>query len=502
LKDIGTYLGFKWSDENASGIQSLVWRKQFELTNSQTAKSKLVEYNLEDCLALKRVVEFIGEINRNVPEETNKNQDIVHTDDLRDESIHKWGRVNFVLKDLEYINNCAYFDYQREKVFVRTNKNLKKIKRLGRYQEKRSYRINKKITLPIRRECPICKGKMQRHANYSRIIFDLRFSSAGIKRWITNYQATRVRCPSCRKVITLERYEEMSKYGHDLISWVMYQHIAGHQPLNQIQRMLYDLFGLSVRVENFKKIASGYYEATYQEIIQKIKSGNLIHIDETPVVLARLKGYAWVFTNMEEVYFLYTPTREGVFLKELLKGFKGVLISDFYEAYCSPEWIQQKCLIHLIRDLNDDLRKNPFDEEYKKMATDFSLLLRQIITTVDKYGLKKRKLSKYKKDVSRYFRNISGYNYQSELARKYQKRFKKNEGCLFTFLDYDGIPWNNNNAEHAIKHFAIYRRIMKGAGKITEKGLKDYLVLLSIYQTCKYKGKNFLKFLVSKEKTI
>ncbi len=34
------------------------------------------------------------------------------------------------------------------------------------------------------------------------------------------------------------------------------------------------------------------------------------------------------------------------------------------------------------------------------------------------------------------------------------------ENKLFTFLDYDGVPWNNNNAEHAIKHFAIFRRTM------------------------------------------
>ena len=26
LKDIGQYLGFRWSDNNASGIQSIVWR--------------------------------------------------------------------------------------------------------------------------------------------------------------------------------------------------------------------------------------------------------------------------------------------------------------------------------------------------------------------------------------------------------------------------------------------------------------------------------------------
>ena len=32
-----------------------------------------------------------------------------------------------------------------------------------------------------------------------------------------------------------------------------------------------------------------------------------------------------------------------------------------------------------------------------------------------------------------------------------------------------------------------------------EAGLKDYLVLLSLYQTCRYKGVSFLKFLLSRE---
>ena len=35
---------------------------------------------------------------------------------------------------------------------------------------------------------------------------------------------------------------------------------------------------------------------------------------------------------------------------------------------------------------------------------------------------------------------------------------------------------------------------------MTEAGLKDYLVLLSIYQTCRYKGVSFLKFLLSRER--
>ena len=37
---------------------------------------------------------------------------------------------------------------------------------------------------------------------------------------------------------------------------------------------------------------------------------------------------------------------------------------------------------------------------------------------------------------------------------------------------------------------------------MTASGLTDYLVLLTIYQTCKYKGVSFLKFLLSQERDI
>lgn len=80
----------------------------------------------------------------------------------------------------------------------------------------------------------------------------------------------------------------------------------------------------------------------------------------------------------------------------------------------------------------------------------FFLLLRRIVATIDAYGLKKRYLGKYKKDVERFFRGISREAYRSEIAKQYQKRFQKNENALFTFLDYDITPWNNNNAEHAL----------------------------------------------------
>jgi hypothetical protein len=201
-------------------------------------------------------------------------------------------------------------------------------------------------------------------------------------------------------------------------------------------------------------------------------------------------GYVWAITNLEEAVYFYAPTREGDSVHLLLKDFKGVLVSDFYTAYDSLDCPQQKCLIHLIRDLNDDLLKEPFNEEIKKIASDFSQLLKPIVETVDRFGLKTRFLRKHKVFVDRFFRRLARKDYQNETAIKCKKRLVKNRHTLFTFLDYDNVPWNNNNAEHAIKAFALLRRNFSGV--TTEKGIREYLILLSICETCRFKGINFL----------
>ena len=83
------------------------------------------------------------------------------------------------------------------------------------------------------------------------------------------------------------------------------------------------------------------------------------------------------------------------------------------------------------------------------------------------------------------------------MASKLKQRFEKNRDKLFTFLYYDGVPWNNNNAEHAIKAFARLRDVL--AGSCTKKGIDEYLTLLSVSETCKYRGTDFLDFLRSGE---
>src|SRR5579862_1674593 len=119
-------------------------------------------------------------------------------------------------------------------------------------------------------------------------------------------------------------------------------------------------------------------------------------------------------------------------------------------------------------------------------------VVKPMIDSVDRFGLKARHLRKHKQSVNRFYAVLSRRDYQTEIAAGYKKRFERNCGKLFTFLDHDGVPWNNNNAEHAIKAFARLRRSI--GGRSSAKSIRDYLVLLSISETCRCKGVNFLRF--------
>ena len=92
----------------------------------------------------------------------------------------------------------------------------------------------------------------------------------------------------------------------------------------------------------------------YSNLLKRLCNGRLLHVDETSAGVMGKEGYVWVLTSLEEVAYFHTPTRAGDTIKAMLKSFSGVLVSDFYAVYDAIECPQQKCLIHFIRDLNDD----------------------------------------------------------------------------------------------------------------------------------------------------
>ena len=123
-----------------------------------------------------------------------------------------------------------------------------------------------------------------------------------------------------------------------------------------------------------------------------------------------------------------------------------------------------------------------------------------MITSIDQHGLQQKYLVKHHNETTHFFRALTAQSFHSEAAEALRARLLKYQDKLFTFLQYDGVPWNNNNAEHAIKQFAYYRE--NTPGMLREQGLRDYLVLLSLCQTCRYKGVSFLHFLLSQARDV
>jgi len=505
LKEIATYLGFCWLGSPASGLEAIVSRHRWESSKDLGEQQALLDYNRQDCEALELVANRLVDLHRAAPIDSRSTDgDVVRTSDMKPESPFRFKRNEFAFPEMEIINKAAYWDYQRERVYVKSRS--RSTRRRKQFASPRiALSPNATIEYPRPSSCPTCKSKLvYRHGKRSKIIVDLRFMRYGIKRWVTRHVAQQYRCPSCGSTFyPPDRRWSAKKYGPNLIAYTIYQTIELRLPQSRVAAGVNKVFGLCISrntTNRFKSDTAQIYHCTYDHLLKSLCNGRLLHVDETSVSVMGRYSYVWILTSIEEVAYFYTPTREGSAIQTMLKDFSGVLVSDFYAAYDAIECPQQKCLIHFIRDLNDELLKHPYDEGLKRLVGDFACLVKPMVETVDRRGLKKRFLRKHRISVDRFYERLVGGFGASEAVSKLIGRLEKNRNRMFTFLDFDEVPWNNNNAEHAVKAFAALRRVIEGP--TTEKGLHDFLVLLSVCETCKCKNVDFLDFLRSDSKDI
>lgn len=337
-----------------------------------------------------------------------------------------------------------------------------------------------------------------------RTVEDLVFGRDSVKRRLVQYLFQIYRCRSCGHEYGFQKWHLLGrKWGWNVVAYFVYHIVGLRVPQLTMQHIMNRLFGFNLvrsTLNNLKSKAADHYSFAQRKILQRIVRGDLIHADETRANIKGHLAYVWVLANMTDVVYILAESREGEIIRTLLKDFGGILVSDFYAAYEAIPCPQQKCLIHLIRDLNNEILNNPFDTEMKSIAVGFADLLRPIVKTIDRHGLKTRFLREHQIDVDAFFGFLSASEFRSEAASKCKQRFEKNRDTLFTFLRYDGVPWNNNNAEHAIKAFARLRDVISGTS--SKKGVDEYLTLLSVAETCKYRGLDFLEFLLSGERDI
>ena len=506
LKELGNFIGASWTSPDASGLQSLVWRHHWDDTGDTKYRELLLTYNKEDCQALKLLTDELSKIKHSadtLSEVDFANQPKEHLTEIGGE----------IQSQFKVVLKFAHSGYDKKKISFRPNQPQGEKKRPGQKKgskrdKKTKPKAMKSIQVPLEKGCSKHKEIPLRPTKQvsKRLIIDLVLTKSGIRKTVIEYIGFLGYCPKCERLhppAGIHKYGRSQLYEHGFKAWVIYHRVALRLSYRQIVELIEDYFNEKIPHESLFNMMSDlahYYAQTEELIIQRLLESPIIHVDETPVNIQGVIQYVWVFTDGNYVIFKLRKTREASIVHELLTNYDGILISDFYSGYDSVQCRQQKCWPHLIRDLNSDLRANPFDVEYEAFILEVRSLIIPIMEAVQKYGLKKRNLNKFKKQVDKFYRKvITDRLYKSDLVLKYQKRFIRYRDSLFTFLEQDGVPWHNNTAETAIRHFAMFRDTSKS---FYESGIRDYLIMLGIRQTCRFQGKSFFKFLFSRVREI
>ena len=353
LKDVARCLGFQWTSEGASGVQSIAWRMRWEATRDEEWKRMLITYNMEDCLALKTGdgVHPVGRrpVSPRVVTITARGKEGPGwPGSTRSTSWRTTGsgdRLRTFIPNMTFINSCARFDYQREHVYVRTGKRTRKRTHEANLRLPQQEAAGEPEICDHQHEMPLLLGYRHR-TRYreegrrtilpSEASVRSRHHSERAQEEGHRIQIPRHRCRGCGERFIPESYRSLDKHYHNLKSWAMYLHVAHRLSFHTLHEIAKEFFGLTIHSSEFVVFKNQFartYRATYDKLLGMILAGQVLHVDETEVKLKTGKGYVWVFASNEEVIYMYRPTREGDFLKEFLKDFHGVLVSDFYAAY-------------------------------------------------------------------------------------------------------------------------------------------------------------------------
>lgn len=506
LKDIGHFLGVSWTAAEASGLQSLVWRDRWEASGREDDQQQLLTYNEEDCRALLALAEALTRL-----------RDTAATEPTVDFAAQPKQEATVAGEAIHHqfgaILRSAHAEYEHAKI------SLSQIRQAPAEPKQRGAppghpghgrivpRAGKIVSLSPRRTCPHCDDlplqPTERLAD--KTIIDLVFRNSGCRKTVTKYVGAYGACRRCGRQFPPPDIGAFGSriFGHGLQAWVIYQRLVLRLPYRIITQVLSEQFGEHISegsVGNFLRDFARAYAETEERCHQQLLTSPFVHVDETKISIQGVDQYAWVFTDGAHVLFRLTATRETAVVRDVLADYTGILVTDFYAGYDAINCRQQKCLVHLIRDLNEDLWRAPFDREFETFVRLVRDLMVPILEDVDRYGLKRRHLGKFLPRVERFYREtITGQTYRSELVRTYQKRFQRYRQSLFTFLEHDGIPWNNNMAERGIRHLAVQRKI---SGSFFASVAPQYLLLLGLAQTCRFQGKSLLNFLLSRGKDI
>lgn len=353
------------------------------------------------------------------------------------------------------------------------------------------------------KRCPDCGGPLRRcHHTRTRIIEDIPET---VEPVVTEHTIHRDYCPSCKKDVEPVVPDAMpgATLGHHVISLTAWLHYGLGVTIAQIVAILGYHFQTKLTpgglVDAWQRLAE-VLNAWYEQIGEQAKASARLHADETGWRVNGVTYWLWCFANPRVCYYVIDRSRGSPLLQKFFTAvFEGVLVTDFWAPYlsvCAHD--RQYCLVHLLRELEKVDKRNT-SPEWQAFAKRLRRLLRD--------GIRLRKRSDFApgKSQSRVDRlnarvgQMASETHTDTDARRLTKRLAKYAEYLFTFLDYEDVPFENNLCEREIRPAVVLRK--NSQSNRSERGAATQAVLMSVYRTLKLRGLNPTKTIADALKT-
>lgn len=365
-------------------------------------------------------------------------------------------------------------------------------------------RIDRRQTHRAER-CPDCNSRLKRCAETrTRYTEDI---PEYIEPVVTEHTIHRDWCPQCRKKVEPPVPDALpgSTLGHRVLALTAWLHYGLGNTLSQVV----DVFGFHLSLEltpggliqMWYRLQAVLYD-WYWEIQAEALNSAVLHGDETGWRVNGKTHWLWCFSNPRVTFYLIHQSRGSPALREFfITEFEGILVSDFWGAYNAVSCaLRQGCLVHLLRDLKHVEKYKSSGQDWPAFAKRFRRLIGDAIRLWRRRGeLPPERYASRRDRLHTRLEDIIETPWDNAEARRLVKRLRRHRGDLFTFVDHEGVPFENNHAEREIRPAVIIRK--NSHGNRSAAGADCQAVLMSVFRTLKQRGHHPIRTIVQALRT-
>ncbi len=346
--------------------------------------------------------------------------------------------------------------------------------------------------------CPRCGGVLSEKPtdSYTRVVEDI----VPARVVVTEYVVRRRYCCSCRKQVSAPIPNVVGggsneRFGLRLMLLVVSLKLLGtsYEKIGSLLKLLFNLDLTEAAMVHCVMTVAEAFGPRYEELKKELKREASLGGDETGWRIKGKNHWLWAFVGKWSVIYEVARSRGKDVPLKVLGDYGGTMISDSWPAwnYVGKKW--QKCLVHYLREIEDTLKyKNP-GKEFARFAKKLKRILRDSIRVGEKVKVHEERLRAKARLEARVDALIASYSSSSEKnCARFLKRLRRERGMLFTFLEEDGVEWNNNAAERALRSSVVIRKITYG--NQSDEGAAAHAVLMSMKQTCSLRKENFFDY--------